>query len=83
MTAVLLVKGGEFQFHYGTIEGGNVDPASIGILHFNSTMVRLRVPPGIANRYDIPFQFHYGTIEGQIIDVDEAHKEISIPLWYD
>ena len=52
-----------FQFQYGTIKRAVSIGESIGLLNFNSSMVRLKVKGAIADLAVSIFQFQYGTIK--------------------
>ena len=52
-----------FQFHYGTIKSGGQRKVLWLVVHFNSTMVRLKVFGNDGLGGKIAFQFHYGTIK--------------------
>ena len=55
------------------------------IIHFNSTMVRLKGHYTIFQIQGLTiFQFHYGTIKrAASTDIHAELSLISIPLWYD
>ena len=53
----------EFQFHYGTIKRLPMPSIPLAKLHFNSTMVRLKVKKILLPTRVCKFQFHYGTIK--------------------
>ena len=61
----LIAQNGRlFQFHYGTIKRTVKTGRTADRVHFNSTMVRLKVngkPICLTCPYQ--FQFHYGTIK--------------------
>ena len=52
-----------FQFHYGTIKRIELCIAVTICIHFNSTMVRLKVGLYVSSGSPPSFQFHYGTIK--------------------
>ena len=63
-----------FQFHYGTIKRQDRQNSLQGLLHFNSTMVRLKALRGCPHAVcRIGFQFHYGTIKRITRYVTEIH----------
>ena len=75
----------KFQFQYGTIERYKCTGLHTYQLHFNSSMVRLRVSNSDwALLLILRFQFQYGTIERYITSYAIALLAIiSIPVWYD
>ena len=59
-------------------------PKPLPLLHFNSTMVRLKVVGATMQPDNTLFQFHYGTIKSRTPGYPGlAYFLISIPLWYD
>ncbi len=53
-----------FQFHYGSVKSHWCKIHSQLRLHFNSTMVRLKVPCVNFNTQEaVLFQFHYGSVK--------------------
>ena len=58
----------KFQFHYGSIEAGEVFETARQDDYFNSTMVRLRQESNykLTTEPD-EFQFHYGSIEASLL----------------
>ncbi len=54
----------KFQFHYGTVKSTFTRLPVWGLLHFNSTTVRLKGnTTGAAITIGTKFQFHYGTVK--------------------
>ena len=52
-----------FQFQYGTIKSTSLSQSNSISSSFNSSMVRLKVPPALVIRFRQHFQFQYGTIK--------------------
>ena len=53
------------------------------MLHFNSSMVRLKAVRDFIYSYFGEFQFQYGTIESVAKGASHKSNGISIPVWYD
>ena len=74
----------KFQFHYGSIKGILPPVMVASLMCFNSTMVRLKVPKGLA---DQPGKSRFNStmvrLKGYTVPQDKAIIMVSIPLWFD